>query len=368
MRRRGAGEPEAREVVGLYGDPDATWGIAVEVGLDPCPGAEQVREGLEALLAAHPHLGPRVHVESVAPGDWCARREELVASAYPPGAPLVRLAVAPVPGGTDGLGGGRLLVAAHHGVCDGLGLLAVAGAATGTALRPAARGIGDARAPGSFVGGSLARVWEALRDPPPRFRAEVPDPPAPPTGRRATEELAVLTVPRRRTGTIELCVALAGAFAAQRPGEPAVPLFVVGASRRAAGTTAPDRQTAYFRFRVDPAWDPGTARARFRALDPEPDFPTTSVGGLGPRVMRLLRGRLGSTATVSNLGLVHGPVRSLAMFPAVSGPQAVAVGLASTEETTTVTVRTRSTEFGPGGAQRLLDQVAARLPGSSAPR
>ena len=42
---------------GLYGDPNATWGICLEAGLpDPWTPADAQRR-LAALVAAHPSLG-----------------------------------------------------------------------------------------------------------------------------------------------------------------------------------------------------------------------------------------------------------------------------------------------------------------------
>ena len=78
------------------------------------------------------------------------------------------------------------------------------------------------------------------------------------------------------------------------------------------------------------------------AAEPEPDFPETSARGIGPWVTHLLRGRLGATALLSNLGVLEAPgLGSVAMFPATSGPRAVAVGLATAGGTTTLSLRTR---------------------------
>jgi hypothetical protein len=78
-------------------------------------------------------------------------------------------------------------------------------------------------------------------------------------------------------------------------------------------------------------------------------------------VTHLVRGRLGATALLSNLGLVEGPVESLAMFPACSGPRAVAIGLASTRACTTLSLRTRRAEFDAEEHARLLDDLADRF-------
>ena len=167
-----------------------------------------------------------------------------------------------------------------------------------------------------------------------------------------------------RFGTVGLCQALAGVFA-DRGGRPgAHPLLFVGASRRAPRTVAPDRQTAYLRFRVDPGWTTDEVAAAFRGVEPEPDFPETSMLGLAPRLVRPLRNRLGSTAVVSNLGILDGDVEWVSMFPALSGPAAVGIGLATTATRTTLSVRTRAHEFGRPDADDLLESLVARAHGA----
>lgn len=350
MRDQDSAGRQAREVVGLYGDPDTTWGICLELGFTGRLVPGQVRERATALVDAHPHLGPEPVVLAVGDGEWDVRREEAAAAPYDVAGPLVRLLLS-----DDGR---RLLVAAHHGACDGLGLVAIADQVSEGGLVSAARGIGDRPAPMSFLRSSIARVQEALLHPPPRFVSQV----APvATG----EHLRVLTLPRRTSGTVDLCVALADVFVTwNRPttGSSARPLFVTGASRRPGGTLAPDRQTAYLRFRVDPSWDRTRMAAEFGALAPEPEFPETSVGGIGPRVTRLLRDRLGATAQLSNLGIVEGPgLEYAAMFPALSGPRGLAVGLVTTTATTTLSLRTRAAEFSAQDTDRLIDLIGARL-------
>ena len=54
--RRDPAVKEAHEVVGLYGDPDTSWGIAVDLGVRDLV-AGQAAERLAALCSAHEHLG-----------------------------------------------------------------------------------------------------------------------------------------------------------------------------------------------------------------------------------------------------------------------------------------------------------------------
>ena len=105
----------------------------------------------------------------------------------------------------------------------------------------------------------------------------------------------------------------------------------------------------------------GDLRRAIATVDPEPDFPATSARGIGPRVTHLMRGRLGATALLSNLGTVEGAVDSIAMFPACSGPRAVAIGLASTPTTTTLSLRTRRSDFTADEHAGLLSDLAARF-------
>lgn len=341
MRQESAGH-RAREVVGLYGDPDTTWGIGLELGFDDPVDVVALDERGAALAAGHPHLGPAPQV--LLAEQWDVAREQAAAAPYDPEGPLVRLVL--------DAERRRLFVAAHHGVCDGLGLVAIADAVSGHGLTSLARGIGDRPAPRSFLVSSLGRVGEALLRPPPRFDG---------TGSAgAGEHLRVRSLPRASAGTVDLCLALAGVFRDRHPR--GRPLFVSGASRREPGVLAPDRQTAYVRFRFDPRWSREEARTEFGRLAPEPEFPETSVGGIGPRITRLLRNRLGGTAQLSNLGVVEGDgLAYAAMFPALSGPRGVGVGLVSTAHASTLSLRTRGTEFSAADTDALLDLIAVRL-------
>ena len=86
---------DAREVVGLYGDPDTSWGIAVDVGVAPLVPRlepEVVVERLCRAVRRRPHLGAAPEVELVDDGAWSARRAALAAASYDRAA-LMRVAV-----------------------------------------------------------------------------------------------------------------------------------------------------------------------------------------------------------------------------------------------------------------------------------
>jgi hypothetical protein len=173
------------------------------------------------------------------------------------------------------------------------------------------------------------------------------------------DDLSQVSRPFVSRGTTHLAVAAAAVFGDR--GHRGVPLIVVGASRRQGTLPVADRQTAYVRLRVPVGATLSQVQRALAAADPEPDFPTTSAGGIGPRVMHVLRHRLGATAVLSNLGRVAGPVDSIAMFPACSGPRAVAIGLGSTTSTTTLSLRTRRSEFSSDEHARLLADLAVRF-------
>jgi hypothetical protein len=330
--------------VGLYGDPNATWGICLEAGLSEPLDAAAARRRLSALVDAHPALGVVPACEVVA-DDWEAARSRVASAPYGPSEPLLRVLI--------DADGSRVFVGAHHGAVDGLGLVAVAGAAAGLSVRARARGIGDRGARHGFLGSSLRRLGEALVSPPPRFPAG--EPPV----AEMVEDLRQRALPRARGGTAHLAHAVVAAFAARGGGRGrGEALLLLGASRRTEDALTPDRRTAYLRLRAARSASVADLRARIAAAEPEPDFPETSARGVGPRVTHLLRGRLGATALLSNLGVLESAgLQSVAMFPATSGPRAVAVGLATAGGTTTLSLRTRRADFSPADSERLLADI-----------
>ena len=257
-------DARGREVVGLYGDPDANWGIALEAGLLQDVAPSQVESGLHSLVDRYPHLGRTGPVVVSEAAGWEETRALALAKPFLPNEPLVRATLVPATGSERS----RLLVGAHHGVCDGLGLLALLGAAIGTPVTPTATGLGSRSSGGSFVASLPRRIGEALRRPPPRFPAVAG------ADAGSGEAVVVRSVERAKAGTVAVCRAVALVFFERTGGEAdsALPLVFVGASRRRPGTVAPDRQTAYLRFQVDPRW---TERRRLRPSPRWPRSPTS---------------------------------------------------------------------------------------------
>lgn len=352
----GAGRDEALQqalqVVGLYGDPDVTWGISLEAVFDAPVALDGLDDRLRSAVATYPHLGAVPVVEEVAPEQWSARRESSASAPFGDDARLVRLLVDSTRS--------RFFVTAHHGVCDGLGLIALMNVLTGRDLVSGARGVGEMPAQQNFLVSSVLRLAEAVFAPPTRFSGTPSTQPSG-TPERMTQADGVAG---RVNGALVSAALLAvhDRWPRRRSSGGRRFLTVMGASRREQGTSEPDRQTAYLRIPLRAGWSRTEVEDAVKAAVPEPDFPETSARGIGPLITRTLKNRLGYTVNVSNLGRVSGTgLASMAMFPAVNGPQAVGVGLVSTDHGATISLRTRRTEFSDAEIESLLQQVLAEL-------
>ncbi|SFW69785.1 hypothetical protein SAMN04489730_3025 [Amycolatopsis australiensis] len=329
----------AHRVVGLYGDPTVSWSILLEAELGTAaPEPEKLRARLAAAGREYPHLGAVPAVELA--DDLPAVRHRFASAPYARADPLVRVAVA----------GPTLLVAAHHGALDGLGLLALLGILLDVPVSSAARGIGVRTGGKSFAVSALQRLAEALFAPPGRI---VPD-----RGHEAAGDVfAARHEPRLRlgaAGSVAAAVRATERWNRAHGARTARVVAALGASWRSGAAPEPVHDSAFFRLRLGPGAD---VAAVLRAQAPEPDFPARSsrLARLGTR---LLASRLGSTFLVSNLGVVSAgdAVRSLAFYPAASGRSGVAFGVATIGGTTTVTVRARGKDFDAAAADRLLDE------------
>ncbi|MGW5718277.1 hypothetical protein ACWEVP_19070 [Amycolatopsis sp. NPDC003865] len=339
----------AHRVVGLYGDPTVSWSILLEAELGTAaPEPEKLRARLAAAVQQYPHLGAVPEIERAA--DLPATRDRFASAPYERAAPLLRIAV----------GESTLLVAAHHGALDGLGLLSLLGILLDVPVSSAARGIGERTGGKPFALSALQRLAEALFAPPGRI---TPDRVAPAAGDvfRARHE------PRLRLGAAGFVAAAAratGRWNRAHGARTARVVAALGASWRPGAAPEPVHDSAFFRLRLRPGADVAAVLA---AQAPEPDFPARSsrLARLGTR---LLASRLGSTFLVSNLGVVSAgdSVRSLAFYPAASGRSGVAFGAATTGEVTTVTVRARRRDFDEAAAGRLLEEFRAAVHEASA--
>ncbi len=339
----------ARQVVGLYGDPDVTWSIVLALRLRQPLDPVAVADRLTQLNRDHPHLGPPAALEVVA-ADLGPTLDRAANSPYGDNDPLLRVALT-----SDGR---TVVLGAHHGAVDGLGMLGVAAALTGLSLTSNARGLAADAEAGSFAVRSLHRLAEALVSPPVRLASS----------RRADHGDWLLTTPVaiERPSTASLVLAATRSVEAWNAGRRTTgrrPVLALGLSRRPGDPTpAPDRDTAYSRVPV------ATVRTREEAARvvaetrPEPAFPVTDGRGWGPRLARLLSSRLGSTLLVSNLGLVaHDGVERVDFWPVATGPAGVCLGLASSPSVTSVTVRVRRSWFDHAQAARLMELVGEQV-------
>lgn len=348
----------ANEVVGLYGDPDVTWGISLELAFADPLDLSGSSERLRRLVREYPHLGAVPELEEVPVADWYQEREVAASSRLGVAGRLVRIQVDSE--------GRRLFVTTHHGVADGLGMLAIAEAVVGRPVRSYAKGIGERSARRAFLFACLLRLLEAIFNPPARFNGS-----APRASGWAPDSMPQLTTGPRRIDAAVVSHALLQVFRAWPRGRNSGGrrfLVIMGASRRQPGANVPDRQTAYLRIPLRTGCSVDRVRDIMRGTEPEPDFPETSAGGIGPMIIRLLRNRLGCTVNFANLGRIEADgLVSGTIYPALNGPMAVGVGVVSTDVTTTLSVRTRRSDFTPDETERLLARIDAALRSSERP-
>lgn len=329
--------------MGLYGDPTVPWSIVLQADLTEAPDPAAVAARLAALVERYPHLGGAPPVVVDTPADRV--RADFAGAGYDGRAPLVRVAVA----------GATLVLAAHHGAVDGLGLLALLGAAVARPVRTNVVGMRDRPIARSFVLAAARRAVEALVAPPMRLRVR--------GAREAAGEVAVSArLPRLAVGTAAVTAA-AAEVARRWNGRPhGRVIAAVGASRRDGDDLTPEHRAAYLRLRVPPGAGREQVGRLLHGQRLEPDFPPSDnpLLRLGSRA---LAGRLGATFLVSNLGAVQvgEPVAALAFFPQPSGPAGLAIGVASTAAATTLTLRARSRDFSAEAATELLDRLVVTL-------
>jgi len=340
---------QARRVVGLYGDPDVTWSVVVAFRVTAPLDAGSVRARAAELTAAHPHLGAVPTTELFEQADERLLVHRFANEPYGDHDPLLRVGLA-----ADGR---ELVVAAHHGAVDGLGLLGVASALIGEPLPSNARGIGPGAEPRGFLRRGVRRLGEAVFRPPARVGGD----------RGASHELGdwleVRRVETGKLGSAALVSAAVDLVHGAEVGRRGRLVVSMGLSRR-PGTPvpAPDRDTAYVRLRADAVTSVDDARALIDRTPPEPAFPVTDGGGLAPRLTRLLSHRLGATVLVSNLGLVDSrAVESISFWPVPTGPFGVALGMASSPTSTTLTLRARRGWFSEDAASQLATSAVESL-------
>lgn len=343
----------ARAAVGWYGDPTISWSVLLRATIDSPADPAKVGERLAAMVRRYPHLGAVPAVEAADARQWPALLARFADEPYADGCPLVRVAI-----GTEEP---VLVVAAHHGVTDGLGLLALLGEALGTTLTSAARGIGERAARSSFAVTAARRLVEALLRPPARIAPHGGSDSAAAAG----DVLREVEVPAAPVGTGTLVAATARAveswnrWSGTRTGRQVVGL---GVSRRGGERLTPELDSAFVRLALPGDPSGATVRRMIAKCRPEPTYPHTRSAA-PQAVTRALARRLGSTFLVSNLGRVQAAagVRSLAFHPAASGRSGVAIGAVTAGAITTITIRARRSDFDDSAAGKLLDTIVDEL-------
>jgi hypothetical protein len=343
----------AHAMAGWCGDPTVSWSVLLHAKLDCLADPVGVAERLAAVVAHYPHLGPAPGVHTASNADWPAMLTTFADQPYLDGFPLVRVAV----GTTEP----RLAIAAHHCVTNGLGLLALLGAALDTTVTSTARGIGD-RPSSTSSGLTVARrLTEALLRPPARIARRGGDPTY--TG----DVLTHVELPAARVGTGDLVAAAARAVEwwNQREssrGHHGRHVAGVEVSRRGGSRLSPKLDSAFLRVPLPADPSGTTVRRTIAECPPEPVHPRTRSKAPQPVAEALAR-RLGPTFLVSNLGRAGAgtTVHSLAFHPTASGRSGIAIGAATAGATTTITMRARRADFDSKAARELLDWVVEEL-------
>lgn len=344
----------------LSGHPEITAAIALDVALRDAPSVDVVERRVRAAWPRTAGEPPRVEPVSAdehaaEPAGAHSRIEDAVNAGFADTDPLCTVFVTP---GAPG----RIAVVAHHGVLDGLGLVAVVGAAVDAEIGTSARGIPHVTPGAARLTYGLRRAAEAAFAPPVRVAPQ-------PDGARSGDRLDAIELPPIAAGSAELAVAAVDALAAWNRAHrdnartARRVMVAVGASRTSDGAPRIGRASAWFRVRVRPGADPADVRRAMAARGPEPAFAgSVATGWWSGVVARALAPRLGSTLLVSSLGRLRGePLRSAAFYPFAHGRSGVAIGCASTAERTTLTIRARASAFSERAARSLLEAVAGAL-------
>jgi hypothetical protein len=349
----------AKAALAWTGQANAAWSVVLEARLGAAPPTDRVAERLADAAAAAPHLGPPAPVESVADADLPRVRRAFADAPYLEGGPAVRAALS---------GGDRptLLLAAHHGALDGLGLVALLDAALGAPVSSSVRGVPDTRIEGWRPAAVVGRLAEALFVPPTRIRPACRGDGAP------GDRLVAVTAPAMRGGTAALVVAAARGARDWNHAQGATsrrPVVAVGVSRRSGAEPTLAHEATWLRLRLSGARDEGAVAAVLRRTPAErvgrgPVLPSPVAAFVG-----LVAEQLGSTLLVSNLGVLTGPpeLRSVAFFPKQYGRSPVAIGAATVAGTTTLALRVPARCFGDDDAERFLAGVVAGLAAEAPP-
>ncbi len=329
--------------------PEITWSVVLDAALTDPVAAAAAAARLGNAWPDDGRAGPPPTVREATHRGFTDQVEAFANEPYAPGGPFCRILV-----GSDVP---RVLVAGHHAVLDGLGLIAVLGSVLGEPVETDAAGLGSVRARRPRSGYQLGRALEAVARPPTRI--------APDGGTLAVGDHLVRASARGGLRSADLVAAAASAIGSwnARHGARADRIVVaVGASVRGGTSPGIGRGSAWFRIRVREA-DPDHVREALRTRGPEPSGPPRLAGPTRAlAAVRALQRRTGSTVLVSNLGRFEpsGSVVDAGFFPSAHGRSGVAIGAIGAGERITLTLRARMSDFSRSAAQDLLELVVAR--------
>ena len=348
----------ARESASLIGHPDQRWSIVLHARLAAPLEPEVVNARIAAELDHRVELGPSPTAATVASSDLDRTLVALAEEPYVAGESVLRAALVPAPDP-------GVILAAHHGALDGLGLIALLAVVLGEPVLTSARGVSpDSRGGGRFATLVARRTAEALFHPPTRIAGQ------PPAGRRAGECLAERSVPVFAGGTAGLTAAAVRTVMSwnREHGADAQRVAItIGASHRPGSEPTLDNRAAWLRIHVR-CGDEEHVASTLRAAPSLPVGPSRHrLEGAGRLATRLLSRRLGSTLMVSNLGTITGPsaLQSVSFYPVTHGKRAVALGATTVGNRSTLTLRAEAQDFDAISLERLLRSVSEELRSAS---
>lgn len=339
-------------------DPGITWRILLTARLVEPPPAAALRQRARALARDQGWAEPVVVVD-----------ESVEAT---------RVQLGAMDGDALGVGlcGAHVVVAAHHSLVDGLGLLTVLGRLLDTPVVSGARGVADRPDEAGAIGTVARRLREVVLSPPAGVWPGR-QPSATGSSGSTTDSYAQTEV-AGRWGTADVvhagCAAVLERPTPRRRRARHVAV-AVGVSRddESRGRVIADR-SALVRLRDVEGLSVAEIAGLLRTAPTQRPVGAGGVSGPGARAaslaMRLLARRLGSTLLVSHLGVVDAPgVHDLVFHPVTAGGSGLSLGAVSRSTpsgtTTTLTLRGRSHRWMNNGLEQVLEAVAGRLVAAS---
>jgi hypothetical protein len=342
----------------VAGHPGISWSIALQARVE---GGIDAVEAERRVMAAWPEdgsAGPAPTVREVAAAEAVdAALIDAANTPYAEGGPLARIVVAPEPPAS-------VVVAGHHAVLDGLGLVAVVGAVIGIDMGTTARGVAAAVDAGALrrMAYPIRRGAEALVRPPTRIEQ--------PNETSVEGDHLVAATTAASVGTAALVATAAAAVRDWNRGAGANATRVVvavGASARTGSAVRVGRDAAWFRVAVPEGATADDVRQLMASRGPEPPAaPATLRAARATGLAARLERRTGSTLLVSNLGgmVPDDALAEAAFYPSAHGRSGLAVGAVRAGGRTTLTVRARRSGFTEEEARRFLTLVAGRVAAS----